>query len=61
MIETTHCDCCDELTHHLEFEPDDVSFDGGKIFVALTQDEASHLYLCLRERVLNLDGGLDRA
>lgn len=61
MIETTTCDCCDELTHHIEFKPEDMSFDGTSVFVSLTHDEASHLYLCLRERVLNLDGGLNNA
>ena len=61
MIETTLCDCCDEVTHHIEFDPNDISFDGEHVHASLTHVEAMQLYLCLRERVLNLDGGLDNA
>lgn len=59
MIDTTKCECCEDLIHHIEFKPQDVTFDGESFVVHLSQDEATHLHLCLRERVLNLDGVLD--
>lgn len=44
-----------ETTHHIEFDSEDVSFNGESFFVHLTDSEATQLYLCLRERLLGLD------
>ena len=61
MIYTTECDCCDALTHHIEFDPDDVTYVGDVFCVHLTEEEAMHLHLCLRERVLGLDNARSSA
>lgn len=55
MVDTTVCHCCEEQTHHITFNTMDMTFDGESFTAHLTEDEATALYLCLRERLLGLD------
>ena len=55
MIKQTTCDCCDDVTYHLAFSPEDVTFDGEQFHVHLTEDEATYWHLMLREKVLGLE------
>ena len=54
-IETTECDCCDQLTHHIAVDPEALGTEGDEVFLSLTTDELEDLYLSCKEVLLHGD------
>ena len=53
MISKTTCECCEDLTYHIDLEARDLSYDGEKFTLHLTRDEMQGIYFELKEELLH--------
>ena len=54
IVSATECECCDEVTYHIEFEIDEMSTHNDKIIAHLTTDEMTSLYFELKEFIIGM-------